>query len=243
MTYSSIATAEILPATSNPRSIAPSWHTVGVLLLLLGVSALSMHLRAGHTYHRIYGYATAVASEWLILAFIWLGGRFGTVSLRTLVGGVASGWRAILRDLGLAIAYLFVANIILGTLGFLLARLGHASQGGAMQNLLPHGSFESAIFLLLALTAGICEETIFRGYLQQQFIAWTHNAAAGIVAQGIVFGVCHVYQGATMIVVISVYGTLFGLLASWRKSLRPGMIAHFLQDGAGGLLLAWHLVR
>jgi membrane protease YdiL (CAAX protease family) len=31
-------------------------------------------------------------------------------------------------------------------------------------------------------------------------------------------------------VVITVFGCLFGLLAQWRQSLRPGMISHFLQD-------------
>jgi uncharacterized protein len=35
---------------------------------------------------------------------------------------------------------------------------------------------------------------------------------------------------------IAVYGTTFGLLAIWRRSLRPGMLAHFLQDAIGGIL-------
>jgi hypothetical protein len=37
--------------------------------------------------------------------------------------------------------------------------------------------------------------------------------------------------------VLAVYGGLFGLLARQRRSLRPGMIAHSLQDGVGGLVL------
>jgi membrane protease YdiL (CAAX protease family) len=238
-----IIIAEAPPAPPLQQAIAPAWHTAGVLLLLLGFSALSMHLRTGHEYHRISGYAIAMASEWLLVAFIWLGARWGGASLRTLAGSIDSSWRAILRDLGLAIAYLVVANIILGALSFLLARLGHPSQGGALKNLLPRSGLETAIFLLLALTAGFCEEAIFRGYLQQQFTAWTRNSMAGIIAQGIVFGLCHAYQGSTMMVVISLYGILFGLLAFWRKSLRPGMIAHFVQDGVGGLLLARHALR
>jgi hypothetical protein len=32
------------------------------------------------------------------------------------------------------------------------------------------------------------------------------------------------------LVVVTVFGCLFGLLAQWRQSLRPGMIGHFLQD-------------
>jgi membrane protease YdiL (CAAX protease family) len=39
--------------------------------------------------------------------------------------------------------------------------------------------------------------------------------------------------------VITVFGCLFGLLAQWRRNLRPGMIAHFLQDSSA-LLLRFH---
>jgi hypothetical protein len=229
------------------QPIAPAWHTAGVLALLLGIVMLSMHTRgaapAGHASHRLLGYSVSMASEWLIVGFIWLGGRWGVASLRNLAGSFAPGWRPILRDLGLAVAFLFSSNIILGFLSFLAARLGHPSQGGYLKNLLPRGPLEIAAFLLLALTAGICEETIFRGYLQRQFTAWTRSAAAGILAQGLVFGCAHAYQGSTMIFIIAVYGCLFGLLALWRKSLRPGMIAHFLQDGIGGILLARQLLK
>jgi uncharacterized protein len=33
-----------------------------------------------------------------------------------------------------------------------------------------------------------------------------------------------------------VHGWLLGLLAYWRKSLRPGMLAHVLQNGVGGVV-------
>jgi hypothetical protein len=41
-------------------------------------------------------------------------------------------------------------------------------------------------------------------------------------------------------VVITVFGCLFGLLAQWRQSLRPGMIGHFLQDALPLVLLRFH---
>jgi uncharacterized membrane protein len=45
------------------------------------------------------------------------------------------------------------------------------------------------------------------------------------------------------VVIIAVYGCMFGLMALWRQSLRPGMIAHFVQDAVGGLLLARSLAK
>jgi membrane protease YdiL (CAAX protease family) len=200
-------------------------------------------MRSGHEYHRALGYFITIAAEWLIVGFIALGSRWGGASLRSLAGKIALDWRSILRDLGLAIAYLLVGNLTLGGLNFFLTRLLGPSPDGFLKNLLPHGLLESTIFVLLAFTAGFCEESIFRGYLQRQFTAWSGSAAAGIALQGIVFGAAHAYQGLHQVILISVYGCMFGLLALWRKSLRPGMIAHFVQDGVGGLLLARHLIK
>ena len=107
-----------------------------------------------------------------------------------------------------------------------------------MQNILPHGNAEVVAFLLLSLTAATCEEIVYRGYLQQQFTARTKSAAPGIIIQGIAFGLSHAYQGCGLILTTALYGCFFGWLAHWRRSLRPGMLAHFLQDGIGGLLLA-----
>jgi len=243
MSDTSTTLADSPQSQSDLQTLAPAWHTAGVLLLLVGLVGLSMSMRAGHTHHRLLGYSISIAAEWLIVGFIWLGARWGGPSLRTLAGAIAPSWRSILRDIGLAIAYLVVANILLGGISFLLARLLGPSKGGSLQNMLPQGGLENVVFLLLAVTAGFCEETIFRGYLQRHFTAWTRSAVAGIAAQGILFGVAHAYQGLNMIVVIAFYGCFFGLLANWRKSLRPGMIAHFVQDGVGGLLLARHALR
>jgi membrane protease YdiL (CAAX protease family) len=39
-----------------------------------------------------------------------------------------------------------------------------------------------------------------------------------------------------MMVVIAVFGWMFGALALWRRSLLPGMLAHGLQDGVSGAI-------
>jgi membrane protease YdiL (CAAX protease family) len=42
-------------------------------------------------------------------------------------------------------------------------------------------------------------------------------------------------------VLVGIYGMLFGLLAHFRRSLRPGMIAHAFHDGIMGLALRFFL--
>jgi membrane protease YdiL (CAAX protease family) len=56
--------------------------------------------------------------------------------------------------------------------------------------------------------------------------------------QAVCFGIAHSYQGVKSIVTITVYGALFGLLAIYRNSLRPGMIQHAMQDSFAGLAIA-----
>jgi len=224
------------------RPVAPAWHTIIVLLILFGLSLAGS--RGGNmpgisAHGRAAGYVLIMAVEWITVAFIWYGVSRRGIRMSDLIAGSWARLVDFLRDLGIAIAFLLTCGIgIVNALGYLLK----AQPNQAIRNLYPHGYVEVILWLLLGLTAGFCEEVIFRGYLQRQFTALTRAAIGGIVLQGIVFGISHGYQGWKFMLVISVYGLLFGLLAHWRRSLRPGMITHFLQDGVGGLL-AGHFLR
>jgi uncharacterized protein len=94
----------------------------------------------------------------------------------------------------------------------------------------------TTVWIALSVTAGICEETVFRGYLQRQFTAPTKSAPAGILLSAVAFGAAHAYQGFRIVILIGLCGALFGILAYWRGSVRPGMIAHTWQDSLNGVL-------
>lgn len=231
----------ITEETTDPscRAVAPAWHTAIVVVALLGISiagAVTKGMPGVNGYGRLRGYVLVMAIEWATVWFIWYGvSRRGT-RLSELVGGGWAGPLAVFRDIGIAVGFLLAASIVLNG----LARLLRAVANQAIRNLLPQSTAEMIVYLLMALTAGFCEELIFRGYLQRQFTALTKAPAGGIVLQGIAFGASHGYQGWKYMVIISVFGIMFGALAYWRRSLRPGMVAHFLQDGVGGIL-AGHL--
>jgi membrane protease YdiL (CAAX protease family) len=223
------------PSTSTD-AIAPAWHTVVIVLIMAAISGWSAYSgglpSVGHARDRIASYVSAIVMEWLVFGFIWFGLRLRNQRLRILLGENWGGARQILRDLGLALLFLIVANIILTVLGHLLT----AEPNAAIRNLLPHGPAQIAVYLLLTVTAGICEEIIFRGYLQRQFSAWFKSATVAVVLQGVIFGASHGYQGPKLMLIIVVYGVMFGMLAQWRHSLRPGIISHFLQDFIGGVV-------
>jgi membrane protease YdiL (CAAX protease family) len=83
----------------------------------------------------------------------------------------------------------------------------------------------------MAATSGFCEEFVFRGYFLKQFSAWTASVPIGVTLQAVLFGAAH------PLLVIIVSGVLFGVLALWRNSLRPGMVAHAWADIFGGIIL------
>lgn len=226
--------------------VAAAWHILLVLALLAGMVALSLShglapVLAGLLTHRpaaltphIMSYLATLIAEWLIFAAIWIGVKLHGTPFRDVFGAFSLHPVKVLKDIGLGFGFLIVANIVLSVLGHIV----NAKSNAAIKDLVPHGHAEDLLFLALAFTAGVCEETIFRGYLQKQFTAWSNSNIVGVVAQGLIFGFAHAYQGWIMAGLIAVYGMMFGLLAMWRKSVRPGMIAHFLQDAIAGLVLA-----
>jgi membrane protease YdiL (CAAX protease family) len=100
----------------------------------------------------------------------------------------------------------------------------------------PQNKLELLLFMGVAVTAGICEEILFRGYLQQQFGLWTNSTAVGVIVSAVFFCAGHAYQGWFLASQVGLLGLMLGILAAWRKSLRPGMIAHGTQDVISGLL-------
>lgn len=230
-------------AVSNREaSPFPLWHTAVLLAILAALVAMgaqthgALHRMASH---KLTEYLIAATFEWVMAGWIIFGCRIKGQSLSSLLGACSSRWQTILRDIGLAIAYLIVANIVLGILKHFVS--GPPTE--ALKRMLPQTPLQQAVFVGLAITAGFCEELIFRGYFQRQFTAWTGSISIAVILQAIVFGLGHLYQGLGQVLVISVYGAMFGLLATWRMSLRPGIIAHMLQDAVSGLLAARSILK
>jgi membrane protease YdiL (CAAX protease family) len=111
----------------------------------------------------------------------------------------------------------------------------------SVDSLLPRSLAEVLVWIGLSITAGVCEEMAFRGYLQRQLHALTGGIAPAVLGQALVFGLAHSYQGWKSVTVISVLGILYGALAAWRGNLRANMIAHAATDIWEGWLkfLVW----
>jgi uncharacterized protein len=237
-----------VPAEIKPAPIAPVWHTLLITAIILGNSFLgSSKLQGvGNGAHgsRLLLYAGTFVTELVLFLLIWFGIRLRGVRMRDLISGSWKTVESFLLDVGLAVGFLVFSLLLLFGLRIALGLIDihniAKSQQETMKvlgSLAPHSYVEAGFWLVLAVSAGLFEEIIFRGYLQRQFQGLSNNAVVAIVGSGIIFGLAHGYQGGRNMVVIAVFGVFFGILAYFRKSLRPGMIAHGLQDSIAGIAL------
>ncbi len=103
--------------------------------------------------------------------------------------------------------------------------------------LLPVAPLERRWWLVLSLTAGICEEFMFRGFLLhfltgQMAGGLSLNLTAAWLLSSLAFGLGHLYQGALGVLRTGLAGLMFGLLALLSGSLLLPMVLHVLVDAA-----------
>jgi membrane protease YdiL (CAAX protease family) len=188
-------------------------------------------MRTAVNLDRIGIYERTILTEWLLLGLVLVGVYLDGSSILTVLGERWRSAREVLPDLGIALLFLIVTITITSIIG------GHGgSRDSAASFLIPHGGREFAVWIALSISAGICEEAVYRGYLQKQFTALTRNVPAGIILSAAAFGAGHAYQGLRHALSIGLLGAMSGILVHWRRSLRPVMISHTLQDVLGGLI-------
>ena len=232
------AGANLGSRTPSRLLIAPAWHTMVFIAIFVGLSvtggffqhAVKQQPQATvPSGNALSGYIFVVVFEWLLVLYVRMGVNKRGMRLRDLVGGRWVTPKDVIKDIALG------AGLWAVWIGLMNA---HVLGGGtnAAQGLLPRGILESLVWIPVALSAGFCEEVAFRGYLQKQFQAITGRAGWAILFQSIVFGIGHLYEGMGQVGRITLFGVLFGLLALWRKSLRPGMVAHAWSDIFGVII-------
>lgn len=226
------------PAPSHDSiRMGPVWVLTGVFLVMALGGAMAQRQSAqggalAAPARPAAVYAGLILMEWGLAYYVWKAGlRRSPASLRTLIGGRWGSLRAVAVDVGLGLATWAAWSAV----SLAWQAWWKTDPAATVQSLLPHSPLEVALWILLSLSAGFSEELVFRGYLLERFQALTGSAALAVLLQAALFGVSHGYQGVRRCLRITVYALVFGGLARWRRSLRPGMIAHAWTDVASGL--------
>ncbi len=227
--------------STNGKLVAPAWHTFLLVALFLAMALsgafFQRHARAHSEMLQQHPnvvplYLSLIAMEAGLFVFVLRGGlRRAGIKPSELIGGRWTSPKDVLVDVALAFSlwgsWTLIEKVLVRGLG-----AGHAK---SIQTLLPRSPLEILLWIAVSISAGICEEFVFRGYFQKQFAAFTHSRWIALVLQALLFGVSHGYQGVQACLRIAAFGLLYGLLALWRKSLRPGMMAHAMSDVVGGI--------
>jgi membrane protease YdiL (CAAX protease family) len=238
------------PPVTRLAPIATKLHLVGLLIILFGVAAagfFAQHQAVAPTTTAPAGqltdhgqaiqiYLVALALDWALFYYCYAGVRRTGGTLASLSAGRWTSAKDVFTDIAIAIPFVALWEGLAYGSHYLLDFLNPTNDAATVDSLLPKSLVEIALWILVCLTAGFCEEITFRGYLQKQFHAFSGSIAIAVILQGIVFGITHGYQGWKNVVVITTLGILYGMLAAWRRNLRVNMISHAWSDVWGGWL-------
>jgi len=185
---------------------------------------------------RLALYASTIAFQWLTAAIVlW---RTNAHGIRAAQLGLAIPN----PQLTIAVSVLLAALILASQL-FSLRRLvarPEEIKGVVPQlalKIFPQDNVERLVFFALVSTVAVCEELIYRGFVQLVFQSWAGGKViAGITGSAALFALAHLYQGRRGLISTSFIGLLFAIIRAWTGSLLATLIAHFVADLTIGLL-------
>lgn len=177
-------------------------------------------------------YAKTVLEQWAFVALLaalwWTGGR----ALPPLGLGAVEGWRLwVALGVAVGLPILFVLQARAATRPE--ARTAILRQLEYARLLLPHTRSEFRWFEALSVTAGICEELLFRGYLIW-YLAHYVGMGWGAALSALGFGLAHAYQGRHGAIRATLAGAVFTGGYLLIGQLWPLMVAHAAIDMTSG---------
>jgi membrane protease YdiL (CAAX protease family) len=210
----------------------------GILVGLIGANVWPLVLV-------ILGVPLAATAELVFLAlYIWWGGGGGPprrtqavrqVAFRSGVLTPAQWCWGLIAALSFAVAIHAAVVLLFRFVPFPTQAFRH----GYDLSFIPSISLKWVVIVISATSAAICEETGFRGYMQQP-IEQRHGAMIAIFVSSFFFMLLHLTKAWALVGMIPIVfgaGVLLGLLAWSSQSLIPSMIGHFVMDV--GLFAYW----
>jgi len=204
---------------------------------------------------RVHYYKETVLYGWLPTIFVLLFIVFTPLKLYDIgIRGIVLGgntWLNIITFVlsGIALAILVIQSITCLTnkkyQKQILEELESKSDGENHYDvvihklMIPRTKKEKRWFFGVSLTAGICEEIIWRGtliYLLQGIFPKLNILLIGLIIC-VIFGVIHMYQGIYGIIKTAIIAVLFVMLYIATGSLFPGIVLHFLFDFSTAFLI------
>jgi uncharacterized protein len=191
---------------------------------------------------RLTLYASTIAFQWVAVAVVaWRARAHGFTASQL---GLATHDRT-----KILIAAIVGAATIASLQWLNLRRVGKipAESRGPIQamaeRILPQSVVELLPYLALAITAGLCEEFLYRGFAMGVFTQIGFRAWASVLVSSVLFGVAHSYQGRGGIVMTLLIGLILGTSRIVYDSLVPAVFWHSAVDVVAGTAGPRYLIR
>jgi uncharacterized protein len=212
------------------------FFALGVLLPWRGQARMKKLLAIEHvsSIERLVLYASTIGFQWLAAAIVgwrvWLRG-YTAPQL-----GLLFEDRMRLTIAGLAGA------VLIGSLQWLnLYRVGRipVESRGPLQaiaeRILPQSTVELLPYVALAITAGLCEEFLYRGFAMAALTRAGLAAWLVVLVSSLLFGLAHSYQGPGGMAMTFIAGLVLGASRLAYNSLVPAVFWHSAIDLVAGL--------
>lgn len=217
---------------------------LGVFLPLRGRMRLQKLLalpRIGER-DRLSLYASTIAFQWLAVGVVaWRAWARG-LTLDELGLVVHGRWRTLVTAI--------VGAATLGGLQWLnLRRMGRSAgktrefMQALAERILPQSRAELLPYLALAVTAGLCEEFLYRGFAMAALTRAGLPVWSVVLLSSVFFGLAHLYQGRGGLVSTLVIGTVFGTARIAYDGLVPPMLWHLAVDAVAGVAGPEYLLK
>jgi uncharacterized protein len=209
---------------------------LGVIAPTLGYFRVRRLLQVPSTtsMERLALYASTIAFQWLIVGtIIWrtAAHRVGPEQL-----GLVMKNGELTASVAIVLSLLVLTNQIVSVRK--LAANPQQIKGMIVQmalKIFPQGTIERLAFVALVITVAICEEMIYRGFVQGLFQGVGGSVAAGIFGSALLFAAAHAYQGRRGLISTFVVGAIFATVRWGTGNLIAPICAHFAADLAAGL--------
>lgn len=211
------------------------------LVLVMPLWAVQQHRRllanlaAGKAGVRVAAYLHTMAVEW-VLALLVVARWAATGSLPGVLGAGDTGTVRWWIGTGVALAacaFLVVQMVVVVRSA---ARMAQArGQIEPLRAIIPASEREARVFHALAVTAGVCEEILYRAFMIAYLAAFGPMWFA-VVGSSLVFGLGHAYQGASGVLKTGLVGLTMAALFLLTGSLWAPILVHAVIDLTSGHL-------
>jgi membrane protease YdiL (CAAX protease family) len=212
----------------DQRAPARAWGALMLVPIPVLVARQTAMMPDAAALPRRQLYTSTIVGLWILAAITTIASRWSALDSPRLGLVLPPALPLIIWSAGLTLAGIAIIYA---------ARALGVRESDMTRRMLPTTRAERTAFTALSLTAGFCEELIFRGFLLHLMHVATDSMIVAVAVTAAIFGWMHAYQQPGGAVRAAVLGALLSLAPALTASIAASIIAHAALDIIAGIFL------